>query len=289
MGYERGLRFSEVVSIGNQGDLTIEDLLEYFATDTATKIIALYIEGIKRGKEFFRLIKETCIKKPIIVWKAGRSEVGARAVASHTGSLAGSNVVFDAALLQAGVAIAHNLDELVDLAVGFTCPVLPWGNKVALLVESGGGAVAGADAAELTNLQIPTFSAGVQEELLDILRGILPPFCAPRNPVDLVWPPATNRIQILMQCSRIMLKEVNSIVIINFEAYDERFIEAVTALRDEVGKPVFVVPGQSTVRRSGMGLITKSGVPAFTIPERAIKTISAMVRYTDYLQQTRER
>ena len=118
MGYERGIRFSNVVSIGNQGDLTIEDLLEYFAGDAGTKVIALYIEGVKRGREFFRKIKEISPKKPIIVWKAGRSKVGARAVASHTGSLAGTNIVFDAALMQAGGIIAHNLDELVDPAPG---------------------------------------------------------------------------------------------------------------------------------------------------------------------------
>ncbi len=118
MGYERGLRFSKVISIGNQSDLTIEDFLEYFAADAETKVIVCYIEGIKRGREFLQLSKQISKKKPIIVWKGGRTEAGIRAAASHTGSLASDDAVLDAALKQGGIASAQNLEELIDLAVG---------------------------------------------------------------------------------------------------------------------------------------------------------------------------
>ena len=285
MGYERGLRFSKVVSIGNQSDLTIEDLLEYFASDTTTKVIAFYIEGIKHGRKFLQLAKQISKKKPIIIWKAGRTEAGVRAAASHTGSLAGNNVIVDVALVQGGIVIARNLEELIDLITGFTCPVLPAGNKVGLLVEAGGGAVAGADAAEAQGLEVLTLSAEAQKELVDTLNGIIPPFSGPRNPVDLVWPPMDNPVQLFMQCLRIMLKEIDAVVMVSYAVYDDNFTEEVKSLREEMGKPIFIVPGHPTERRNGMSLLIKNGMPTFTIPERAIKTLSAMVQYSNYRRQ----
>ena len=283
IGRERGLRFSKVVSIGNQSDLSAEDLLEYFANDSDTKVIAFYIEGIKRGREFLQLAKQTSREKPIIVWKAGRTETGVRAAASHTGSLAGNDAVFDAALKQGGIAVARNLDELIDLAVGFSCPVLPTGNKVGLLVEAGGGAVAGADTTEALGLEIPTLSIKAQQELIDKLKGIIPPFSSPRNPVDIVWGPANNAVQLFMRCSRIILKEVDAIVVVSYAVYDEQSIKEVTNLRDEMRKPIFIIPGHVVGQRTGMDLLARNGVPTFNIPERALKVLSAMVRYSNYL------
>ena len=286
MGYERGLRFSKVVHLGNQSDLTFEDLLEYLASDSSTKVIALHIEGIKRGIDFLQLARQISKKKPIIVWKAGRTGVGVGAAASHTGSPSGDNVVLEAALVQGGVAMAQNLDELIDLAVGFACPMLPSGNKVGLLVDAGGAAVAAADAAEEAGLEIPTLSAEVQKELVDKLQGIIPPFPNPRNPVDLVWPPAHNTVPLFMQCARIMLKEVDTIVMFIYARYDDYFTEEMRSLRDEMGKPVFVILGLPGNHRNGMRLLTKSGVPSFTLPERAIKTLAAIVRYSEYRHQS---
>lgn len=285
MGYERGLRFSKVVSIGNQSDLTIEDLLEYFANDAKTKVIAFYMEGLKRGREFLQLARQISRTKPIIVWKSGRTEVGARAAASHTGSLAGNKAVFDAALAQGGVAMAQNLEELIDLIVGFTSPVLPRGNRVGLLMEAGGGAVAGADVAEASGLEVPTLSMEAQKELADKLRGIVPPFSRMGNPVDLVWIPLGSKIQPYLQCSRIMLKEVDAVVMISYAIFDNQAVKETVSLRNEMGKPIYVVPGHPGESREGMSLLTRNGIPSFTIPERAVKVLSAMVHYSNYLAQ----
>ncbi len=286
MGYERGLRFSKVVSIGNQSDLTIEDLLEYFADDVDTQVIGFYIEGIKRGKDFLRLAKQISKKKPIIVWKAGRTEGGAKAAASHTGSMAGSGVIFDAALVQSGVAIAPNLEELSDMMVGFTSPVLPAGNKLGLLVEAGGGAVAASDTAEALGFELPTLSVETQQELVDILKGIIPPFAAPRNPVDIVWAPSTNASKVYLQCSRAILKEVDALLLINYLDYDELFAKEMASLIDETGKPILVIPGHPTDRREGMSLMTGNRIPTFSIPERALKVLSAMLSYSEYRHQS---
>ncbi len=285
IGYERGLRFSKAVSIGNQSDLTSEDLLKYLADDDETKVIGFYIEGIKRGREFFQLVKQVSKQKPVVVWKSGSSEVGIRAAASHTGSLAGNNVIFDAVMKQSGVNIARNLDELIDLLVGFTCPVLPAGRKVGLLVESGGGAVAGADAAEALGLEVPTLSAEVQEELADRLEGTIPPFSSPRNPVDLVWITSTDEAGAYVECARIMLKEVDSLVVVVYADLNDRFATELANLQNRVGKPIFFVPARVGRQGTGMSLLTRNGIPTFTIPERAIKALSAIVAYSDYRSQ----
>ena len=284
LGYERGLRFSQVVSIGNQSDLTIEDLLAYFASDPNTKVMAFYAEGIKRGRDFLELARQIAKKKPVIAWKAGRSEVGIRAAASHTGSLAGNGVVLDAAMVQGGVAIARNLEELIDLMAGFTCPVLPKGNRLGLLVEAGGGAVASADAAEALGLVVPTLSSATQQELQEILTVLNLPLASPRNPVDLVWAPTNNATQLYMQCTRAIIKEVDAMVVISYLAYDDELVREMSSLMQATGKPILNVPGHVAERRDGMGLLTKKGVPAFTIPERAIKTLAAMLSYSNYRQ-----
>ncbi len=248
MGYERGLRFSKVISIGNQSDLTIEDFLEYLAGDAQTKVIACYIEGVKRGREFLQLVKQISRRKPIIVWKVGRTEAGVRAIASHTGSLAGNSTVFDTALRQGGIVSAQNLEELIDLAVGFTCPVMPSGNRLGVLVEAGGGAVASADAAEALGLEIPPLSAGTQKKLVDKLKAIIPPFSSPRNPVDLVWLPINNVADIYLGCIRIMLKDdIDAIVVVAYAGLDDCFATELVSLRDKMGKPIFIIPGHPTV------------------------------------------
>ncbi|MFC1932122.1 acetate--CoA ligase family protein [Chloroflexota bacterium] len=289
LGYERGLRFSKVVSIGNQSDLTFQDLLEYFANDANTKVIAFYIEGIKGEMDFIQLTRQIYKKKPIIIWKAGKSKVGVGAAASHTGSPASNNVIFNTAHEQGAIAIAENLDELIDLMVGFTCPVLPKGNKVGLLVEAGGAAVAAAaaDAADKLGLKVPTLSAKIQKELVDKLKDVLPPFPSPRNPVDLVWPPYNGDVvPLLRQCAQIMLREVDTMVMLCHAVFDDYFAKGIRSLIDETGKPIFIIPGHIAERRNGMALLTKNGIPTFTIPERTLKTLSAIVRYSNYQNQS---
>ncbi|MBI4304475.1 MAG: hypothetical protein HY665_09100, partial [Chloroflexi bacterium] len=280
MGYERGLRFSKVVSIGNQSDLTIEDMLEYFAHDADTRVIGFYVEGLKQAKRFFRLAGQVSQSKPIIVWKAGRTNAGSRVVASHTASIAGNNVVVDAALMQSGATIARNLDELMDLMVGFTSPSLPRGNKLGLLVEAGGGAVAGADSAEALGFEIPLLSAQAQKEIIEELKSLSLPFSNLKNPVDLVWSPGENAVQVLTQCARIISREVDAIVMISYTEVNDNFAQAFRQLIDETGKPVFLLPGHPGEHRNEMSLLTRNGIPTFIIPDRAIKTLQAMLRYS---------
>jgi len=283
--YELGLRCSKVVSIGNQSDLTVEDFLEYFATDAETKVIACYVEGIKRGREFLQLAKQISPKKPIIVWKGGRTEAGVRLVASHTGGLAGNSAVFDAAMKQGGIVSARDFEELLDLVMGFNSPVLPAGNRLGLIAEAGSGTVSGVDLSEELGLEVPTLSPETQKELDDAMEGMVMPTLTRQNPVDLGWVTYDISSALHLQCARIMAKDADAVVTLSYSHLDGQFATDLASLRDEVGKPIMLVVGLPTLEREGMSLPVKKGIPTYTILQRALKVLSAMVRYVDYRQQ----
>ncbi len=285
MGHELGLCFSGIVSIGNQSDLTIEDFLEYFGEDPETRVIAFYIEGLKQPGRFLKLAEKISPRKPIIVWKGGSSESGAKAAASHTGSLAGNYAMFEAASRQKGVISTHNFEGLVDLVVGFACPYLPTGKSIGLLLEAGGGGVASADACTKAGLNIPRLSREAQQRLRDFLKGKIPPSASLENPVDLIWAPSALANLVYATCLEIMFQEVDScLVMCMVPLNDRQFISHLESIRDQVKKPLVVVPAHPTEQRDGMHLLVKRGIPTFTMPERAIKSVSALTYRFEYLK-----
>jgi len=168
LGYEAGVGFSKYVSSGNEADLHFEDYLEYFAADENTKVIAGYIEGLREGRRFFELAKEITKRKPVVVMKAGATEAGARAAHSHTASLAGSDVVAEAALKQCGVIRAEHVVELVDVCQALLSQPLPRGKRVGVMSTGGGGAVMAADALMRQGLELPRLSPATVERLSTI-------------------------------------------------------------------------------------------------------------------------
>ncbi|MBI2910414.1 MAG: CoA-binding protein [Chloroflexi bacterium] len=284
-GRERGLRFSKVVSSGNQIDLSTVDYLEYFGADPQTKVIGAYIEGIKDGCAFLRAAMEVSSRKPVIIWKPGASEVGARAVATHTGSLAGSDAIFAGAARQAGVLRAHDLEELIDLALAFSSPCLPQGNRVGLLGESGGGAAAAADACGSLGLEAPVLPEDIQRQLKDLLAGVIPPSAGIANPVDLVWPPYDESPRLFLSCLDIMAPAVDSFLIINYYPMtEEKFLADLASLRDRTGRPMVVVPGHPALSVEGMSLYSRRGIPAYPTPERAARALAALWRYERHIK-----
>lgn len=285
LGSERGLRFTGIVSIGNQSDLTIEDFLEYFGSDPETKAFAAYIEGIKQPRRFLKLVEEISPRKPIIVWKGGSSEFGARAAASHTGSLAGNYALFQALSRQKGIIPAGSLEELLDMAVAFSAPYLPQGREVGLLIEAGGGAVATSDACAREGLNISPLPESVQRRLREFLEGRVPPSPARGNPVDLVWVPFVDAAEIYATCLEIMAPSVDScLTICYYFIKDEAFLSRLEGIRDRYRKPIVVVPGNTIDQRRGMSLAVRRGIPTYVMPENAVKALAAMTRRAEYLR-----
>lgn len=179
----RGVRFSKVVSYGNAAGLNESDFFEYAAADPDTRAIFAYIEGVRDGRRFVSALKHAARRKPVVILKGGRTAAGARAAASHTGSLAGSLEVFDALCRQAGALRATSLPELVDLAVAFRFMRPPAGRGVAVVGAGGGTSVLAADAIDAAGLEVPPLPPDVQEEF----RRFVPVAgTSIRNPLDVM-------------------------------------------------------------------------------------------------------
>ncbi len=179
---EFGFGCSKVISAGNCADLSWPDYLEYFRNDPDTKVILLYMEGARDGRKFFQEAKKTSMEKPVIILKSGKTEEGTRAASSHTGSMAGSDSMFDAACKQAGIMRANDIREAAILAAASVNAILPKGRRICVLTGGGGHGVLTADAASAKGLELVPISDATIEKL----REHLPPWWGPNNPVDMV-------------------------------------------------------------------------------------------------------
>ena len=197
---QRGVRFSKVLSYGNACDVNECDLLEYFTADENTMVIAAYIEGVKDGERFKRVLRETAEVKPVIVLKVGVAEAGARAVTSHTGALAGLDSVWDGFLRQAGAIRVHGLEELIDMVVTFSRLRLPPGRRTSVVGIGGGAAAVAADDCTNAGLTVPAFPIEVQNRLrqLTVSGGIGMGLSNPVNLSDQGW-------DILYDCAKVIL------------------------------------------------------------------------------------
>ncbi len=177
----RGVKFSAMVSYGNAADVNELDMLDYFAHDDQTSIIAAYLEGVSDGPRFLGLLKEVTRVKPVIIWKGGTSATGARMVMSHTGSMGGQAAVWEAVISQTGAVRVRGLTELIDTLAAFSCIYPRAGSRVAVM---GGGGALGVEASDLVDelgLVMPVFGDGVQQQI----NTHLPEFGkSAKNPVD---------------------------------------------------------------------------------------------------------
>ena len=169
-GRARGLRFSKVVSYGNALDVNESELLDYFAEDPETEIVAAYIEGVKDGARFAEALRNAASRKPVVIYKGGRTEAGRRAAQGHTASMTSSVALFDALCRQVKAIQVDDLDEMVDVLTALRfMSRLPRGNGVALIGAGGGPSVLAGDGMEKEGLRLPGFPTGVQEALKKVL------------------------------------------------------------------------------------------------------------------------
>lgn len=245
----RGVGFSKIISLGNAIGVSFPEYIEYLKDDPNTKAIMIYLEGIKDGNRLVQVARETAKEKPVIALKVGRSEAGARAAASHTGSLAGDALIVDAAFRQAGIVRVSNVDELFDMAYTLsTCPI-PTGNRVAILSEGGGDNSIAADNAEIHGMEVPVLSRETQERIKPFLLEGMPA----SNPID-YGGTAEENPHMITECVRVCMEDeqVDGIYITGFfggfkdiiaphvAELEEQTSRDLVALVKEKKKPVFV-------------------------------------------------
>ena len=180
-----GVGIARYVNTGNEATMSSETLLEYLEQDKMTKVILMYIEGVKNGERFLNIARRVARTKPIIVLKSGGTAEGARAARSHSGSIAGDRRVFEAAATQAGVIIVRSSEELVEMAKAFSAFPVPKGNRVGIMTQGGGWGVVTADACSREGLHLPPLS----HEMVEYISSLLPAFWSHGNPVDMVGTP----------------------------------------------------------------------------------------------------
>ncbi|WP_461864671.1 acetate--CoA ligase family protein [Thermococcus sp.] len=277
---KEGIGFSKFVSIGNMADLDFADLMEALADDEQSKAIALYIEGLKDGRRFMRVAKEVSRKKPVIVLKAGKSESGARAASSHTGSLAGSWRIYEAAFKQSGVLVAETIDDMLSMARAFTQP-LPRGKRVAIMTNAGGPGVLTADAIDRYGLKL----ANLEEKTIEELRSFLPPMAAVKNPVDMI---ASARGEDYYRTAKLLLSDPNVDMLIaicvvpTFAGMTQtEHAEGVIKAMKEVnnGKPVLGLFMAGYVSEPAKEVLEKNGIPSYERPEDVASAAYALAEF----------
>ncbi len=181
VGARHGIKFSKSVSYGNAAVLDSTDYLDYLKSDDDTQIIGIYVEAIKDGRRFLRILREVTESKHVIIWRGGESEEGARATASHTGALAQSSAVWDALIKQCGVIKVDNLEEMIDVVKALLYVKPTTGTRVGLVAMSGGQSVAIADTFARAGLKVPELSSGSYDRLASFFNIVGGSY---RNPFD---------------------------------------------------------------------------------------------------------
>src|SRR4030042_3248157 len=181
VGARHGIKFSKSVSYGNAVVLDSTDFLDYLKSDDDTQIIGIYVEAIKDGRRFLRILREVTERKHVIIWRGGESEEGARATASHTGALAQSSAVWDALIKQSGIIKVDNLEEMIDVVKALLYVKPTTGTRVGLVAMSGGQSVAIADTFARAGLKGPDLSSGSYDRLASFFNIVGGSY---RNPFD---------------------------------------------------------------------------------------------------------
>lgn len=276
--------FSKVISMGNKADISEIDLLDALKDDDQTKVICAYIEGINKGREFMNTAAVVAHKKPIIAIKSGVTDAGARAVSSHTGTLAGSNQAFTSAFRQSGIIRADSVEDLFDYAVGFAYQPLPKGRNVAILTNAGGPGIMATDACEQFGVHLASF----ERETIESLRTVLPPAAGVYNPIDVLGDAQASRYRAAME---IALNDTNvsaMIVILTPQAMtdiDETARTIADVSRAFPEKLIYACfMGRADVA-PGVKILTENKIPNYYYPERAVGTLSAVINYVDFLSQ----
>ena len=276
---KKGIRFSKVISCGNECDLNAVDFLEYFGQDKETKIIISYLEGIKDGKRFFQLAREITKEKPIIVWKGGATELGARAASSHTGSLAGTKHVWEAMFEQAGIISVRSFGEIVDCLFCLYYLPLPRGKRIAVVAGMGGTNVGTTDNCIELGLEMARLSG----ETLERLTQLLPPVgTSVGNPTDigvatLVAP------HLYGETLKILNEDENVDMLLAISDPGLPCIQSIAEAAKTIQKPLavtlFALPEFAA---EAYAFLAQNKIAAFGDAKRAVAALAKISKYASY-------
>ena len=275
-----GLGFAKFCSLGNKAQVSLNDLLMAWKDDPETGLIAAYIENFGNPKNFVRIAREVTKNKPVIAVKAGRSEAGGRATASHTGSLGGSDLAAEAVFSQTGVLRANSIEELIDFTMAFSLQPLPQGNRVAVISDAGGPAIMAVDELSAQGLKLADFTPETKTRM----RAWAPPDASVANPVDLTPEGSLDDYRRALEAA---LADPNvdaaiTVYVPPVRTDEVEWAKVVWTTAQKFRKPVLCnFLGRTTDSPGFMELVNHS-LPSYLYPENAARALAAMYRYAEY-------
>lgn len=274
---DKGIGFSYFVSLGNEADVNETDLISFLADDPDTHVISAYLEAITDGNRFLETVKEVTKKKPVVILKAGHSDAGARAVSSHTGSLAGTYTAYLAAFKQAGVIIADTSQELFNISNAFANQPLPSGSRVAVITNAGGPAALASDSLSENGCSLADLLPETREEL----RKHVNPSAQVNNPIDMLGgaTPAEYGLATAL-CMQDPNVDAALVIHVPTSVVDPNQIATeVSHSAKNAGKPILVcLMGDLSIRQPRL-IFQGNGIPVVQFPEQTGRVLSAMAQY----------
>jgi len=268
---------SKFAFVGDKIDVDDVDLLRYYGNDRDTKVICLYMEGIKNGRKLIKEARKIVKKKPILALKGGVTQESAQRAKSHTASIAGSDQIFDAAFRKAGIIRVENIEELVNAATALSKQPPMSGDNVAIVSNVGGPAILAADAVANNNLKLAPFSKETKRKIESLYPGV-----DATNPIDIVADAKAERYSKVLQLV-LADKNVNGALIINmlkscfFEPEDAQVIPETAAKYPE--KPVVDVPAGGEDFALVQKVLGDTNIPLYNLPEKAAKVLKVLRVY----------
>ena len=293
---DRNFGFSKFISIGNKADVDELDLLRYLHADQETEVIMIYLEELRHGAEFVETVKQITsgdTPKPVLVIKSGRTGAGAKAAASHTGALAGTEAVYDAIFQQSGIIRVESIDELFDFATAFAYKnesalgklrrKVPQGNRVAIVTNAGGPGIVATDVTVSSGLQLSQLS----QDTLAALASHLPSTANINNPVDIIGDAAQDRYENALSA---VIRDENvdgALVILTPQSMTNALAtaEAVVRIASRSHKPILCCFMGIIDVSAGVKYLQEHGIPVFRFPENAAKAFGALYRYAKWLNR----
>jgi len=282
---DRAYPISKMCDVGNKCDVNEVDLLKYLTDDPETKVVAIHLEDVKDGRSFMNAARRLTARKPLLIFKSARSEAGARASASHTGSLAVNDRIYDDAIRQTGAIRVNTWREFWDIPKVFAYHPLPLSNRIAIITHSGGAGVVATDIAMESGLAIAKYTDATLARLADLSPRLA------RNPIDL-GPPLSltdDPMSLQEKVITMVLDDVNVdcaniVLYIGTMAPISYITEMFERLLKRVSKPVtvwFYGTKLSLIEEAARQL-ERLGVPTYTDQETAVKALGALVRYSKF-------
>jgi acetyltransferase len=282
---EMGIGTRMYASNGNACDITIPEILSYYGDDDGTRVILLYVEGLRDPETFLEVAREVAAKKPILAMKAGRTEEGAKAAASHTGGLAKEDLATDLIFEKTGILSFRDEEELCQAAVAFSTQPIPAGNGVGMITNTGGPAVIAADVLVSAGLKIPPLS----EKAETILREKLFPEATVGNPIDVLATAGAEQFRAALDV--VMDEDQIDSVYLNFVTpffvETESIAREIVEVNKEKRKPI--ICNLMTDKHQWAGtveILKEGGVPNYSFPSTAAKVLTALAKYNEV--RTRE-